>query len=246
MFVQIGNYRHGINEAGLSISHQVRETAAGLPYLVDVQWGVEGKLRNRSGNPRLLDREMERLEQAYSQRGMDISLLHNDGRRSHHTMRNSDTIGGIRATFLAYPTTRGAEYCTYRSYQVTLNAVMRVANAPLYIAFEEQINISGGGARYGVKEVNEGPGTRQRLRTHAKCVATQSGRITMLGRYPEAPPPIWPYASDSDYPDVSKMPPVVRGRATDGTLSIAECTIQYTYTYSWPYRLFGTPKFATR
>lgn len=246
MQLQIGNYRHRINEAGLTISHRVRETKAGIPYLVDVEWGVSGKLRNSSGNSRHLDATMQALERAYSQRGVDISLLHNDGRRSHHTILNSQTLGGVRAQVLAYPTTKGAEYCTYRSYEIRVAAVIRVAGAPLYIEFEEQITISGGGGRWGVKEVNEGPGVRQKLRTHAKCTATQSGRITQLGRYPVAPPPIWPYALESEHPDIVRLPPVTLGTDRDRTLRLAECSIQYSWNFSWPYRLSGAPQYARR
>lgn len=246
MQLQIGNYRHRINEAGLSISHRVKETKSGLPYLVEVNWGVSGKLRNSSGNSRHLDATMQALERAYSQQGADIALLHNDGRRSHHAILNSNTIGGIRAQVLNYPTTKGAEYCTYRSYEIQLSALMRVQGAPTFIEFDEQITISGGGGRWGVKEVNNGPGVRQMLRTHSKCTATQSGRITQLGRYPDAPPPIWPFALDTEHPDINRLPPVALGSARFGTLGLAECSIQYSWTFSWTHRLAGSPRYARR
>lgn len=247
MFLQIGSYRHQINEAGLAITQRAKETKAGVPYMYELEWTISGKLRNPSGVSRDLDRKMAALEQAYSTRGVDIALLHNDGRRTHHAIRNSDTLGGIRTLFTAYPTTSGAEYCTYRSYQVQITASIPIrSNAPVYIEFEEQITIMGGGRRWAVKEVNEGPGIRQQTRTHSKCEATQSGRATMLGVYPMVPQPIWPFALQDEFPRVNKLPPVTSGQNRDGTFARKEMTITWDWSFVWPQRLFGSPHYATR
>lgn len=247
MQVQIGNYRHRINEAGIAVSHRVSETKAGVPYMVDVEWTIEGKLRNPSGNSRDLDNRLRQLEQAYSGTRSDIALLHNDGRKTHHGIKNSDTLGGVRTSFLAYPSTRGAEYCTYRSYQVAVKASIPLrGNGVMYIDFAETISISGGGRRWGVKEVNEGLGTRQQIRTNSRCQASQSGSATMLGRYPVPPPPIWPFALEDELPKFDRLPPVVQGSMAQGNLAVREMTIQWSWTFVSPVRLDGVPHFALR
>ena len=49
MYLQIGSYRHQINEAGLAITQRAKETKAGIPYMYELEWTISGKLRNPSG-----------------------------------------------------------------------------------------------------------------------------------------------------------------------------------------------------
>lgn len=247
MFLQVGAYRHAINEAGLSMSKRAIENKAGVPYLYEIEWTINGKLRNPRGNGRDLDLAMERLEEAYAKRGVDISLLHADGRRSHHTILNSTTLGGIRSRVLSYPTTEGGELCTYRGYTISINAKVPILkNAPVYIEFDEQITIAGGGRRWAVKEVNEGPGVRQLVRTNSRCEASQSGRATMLGRYPRYPSPLWPFALQEEFPKVVNLPPSVEGSRTDGTFGLAAMSITWDWSFVWTSRLSGSPHIVAR
>jgi hypothetical protein len=67
--------------------------------------------------------------------------------------------------------------------------------------------VSVGAKAAGCREVNRGPGVRQRLRTHTTCFATQTGSSTLYLGYPQAPRPIWPYALVDEYPDIQATGP---------------------------------------
>lgn len=243
MYTEYGNYRHRVNSTGITISQAVEETDYGLPYRLATDVNIEGRLINRTGRSTDFDSEIRRMEAAYSQPGKDFGLLHNNGTRTAAYWRNSQTIGGIRPKLLAYPNYKGGEYITYRQFQISLQILTRFGATPNYIRFSETLSISGGAETYGVKEVNYGPGVRQRLRTHTKCTATQRGTAVGRSVFPRIPPPVWPFALKSSEPSIDK---VIRPRGSSrmGNVVLEECEISWTYEYEWPFRLDGIPHFA--
>lgn len=244
LIVVYGGYRHRQNSTGVTISSSVLENEAGVPYRVQTDINIEGRLRNsRLGNSRSMDPIIREMEIAYSAPGQDFGILHDDGTKSSVWFENSATIGGIKPTMLAYPNYRGGELINYRQFQIQLR-VLTQYGAPLqYTRFSETISIQGGGELYAVKEVNYGRGVRQRVRTHTKCTATQSGTAVRHGLPPEIPPPIWPFALKEQHPRITK---VVRPRGGTRTrnLSLDEIEIGWTYEYEWVDRLDGIPHYA--
>ena len=246
MIVVYGAYRHAVNTTGVTVASDITENEAGVPIDVNVSVNLEGRLRNPDpSKPWLLDSMIHEMQQAYSLPGQDFGLLHNDGRRSAVFWRNADTIGGIRPKMLSYPNYQGGEYCTYRKFTISLNLKTPFgAKALKYLKFSESLSIEGGGSLYGVKEVNFGPPVRQRLRTHTKCTATQSGTAVGRDDYPPIPPPIWPNALKSDEPKINKIfrP---QGSSQTGKIRLAECEISWVWEYESPFRLSGIPHYAT-
>lgn len=244
MQVEYGSYRHKVNSTGITISSEIEETEAGVPFRINNSINIEGRIQNvRGGRSRDFDAIINSMERAYSIPGQDFGLLHDNGIRSNAWWRNSQTLGGIRPKMLSYPNYKGGEYLTYRSFQITVN--FQVPTASLrYIKFSESISIEGGNARYGVKEVNFGPGVRQQLRTHTKCIATQSGSATGRNGFPIIPPPIWPHALRDSRPKITKLIKP-RGGVRTRNIVLEECEISWTYEYEWPFRLDGIPHYAT-
>lgn len=243
MIVEYGNYRHAINTTGVTIASDVEENEAGIPFRLNVSVNLEGRLRNPTPQfPWALDPMIAEMEAYYSVPGRDFGLLHDDGRRTAAYWYNRNTIGGIKPKLLAYPNYQGGEYCTYRKFQITLQFQTPFASLN-YIRFTETLSIEGGGQVFGVREVNFGPGTRQRLRTHAKCTATQNGTAVARNRFPQIPPAIWSYALRNTEPKISTaIRP--KGGITSGRVTREENEISWSYDFEWPTRLDGIPHFA--
>ena len=242
MIVEYGNYRHAINTTGVTIASTVEENEAGIPFRINFDINLEGRLRNPTPeNPQALDPMIADMQAYYRVPGKDFGLLHDDGRRSAAYWFNRNTIGGIRPKAMAFPNYMGGEYCTYRKFQISAQFQSIYANLR-YTRFSETLSIEGGTPLFGVKEVNYGIGTRQRLRTHTKCTATQSGSAVARNDFPEIPPPVWQYALRTGVKISKSIRP--RGGTSTGKVSLEECEISWTYEYEWPTRLDGIPHYA--
>lgn len=243
LLVKYGSYTHPVSSTGLTFSTEIRENEQGLPVAIDYTVNLEGKLLNPTANPRDLDHLIATLEAAYSVRGQDFGIIHKDGRPTRAYWRSQDTISGIRANFYAAPNYQGAEYVTYRTFQLRVQFSLIPGVAVNYIKFTETLQISGGGPTFDVLEVPFGIGVRHRTRTHSKCTATQSGSAVARFNLPQIPPPIWPHALAKANPDETATYRPKGGRA-NGRLTLDECEISWRYDYVWPERLFGVPHFA--
>jgi hypothetical protein len=244
MLIQYGSYQHQVSSSGITVSSEIEETDSGVPVRLKNTVSIEGRIRNHSGGSSLdLDSLIAQMEQAYSIPGQDFGLLHDDGRRTQAYWTNASTIGGIRPKFLAYPNYKGGEYWSYRQFRIGIEFYTPVDLSVIYLKFTEQISVEGGGQSFGVKEVNYGPGIRQRLRTHTKCTASQTGSAIGRNRFPAIPPPIWPFALRNTEPKVSRtIRP--RGSRFHGNIVLEECEVSWAYEYEWPTRLDGVPHYA--
>lgn len=232
-----------MNSTGLTISSEVEETEYGLPFRVNNSVNLEGKVRNaRLGNSESMDAGIYDLQAAYSIPGQNFGLLHDNGNRSAAYWYNSDTIGGIKPKTFAFPNYQGGEYAAFRKFQISVQFATRFGQTPTYIKFSESLSIEGGGESFDVKEVNFGPGVRQRLRTHTKCTATQSGSAVGRNNFPTIPDPIWPQALKGEVKITKKITP--RGSNRLRNVVLEECEITWQYEYVWPTRLDGIPHYA--
>ena len=245
MIVRYGNYQHAINTTGLTISQEVLEDEAQVPRSIVTTLNLEGRLRNAlpSANPTGLDFKILEMQRAYSVAGQDFGLFNDDGSPTVHVWRNADTIGGIRPKMMAFPKYQGGEYCTYRSFTISLTLTQRPLIYPRYSSFTETIDIQGGGWVADVKEVNFGRGVRQRLRTHEKCTATQSGKAVGRFTYPDVPPPIWPTELVRPEPKINKVARPVGSRSATGRVVLEELEISWVWEFVSTSRLEGDPHY---
>lgn len=242
MFVKYGFFQHPINLVGVTTSSNVETNNRNIGTAVNHVVTVDGLLRNTSTNPKDMDSIVRSLEQAYSVPGYDFGLFHNDGTPTAHVWLNHNTIGGIRPTLLAYPKYQGAEYVTYRTFQVRLDFKTPLFTTD-FLSFNEVLTIEGGGETYDVKAVNFGYGIRQKTRTNNPCKATQSGSATARFLHPLPPKPIWGYALADTEPRISKETRP-QGSLRYGNLVLEECVTNWQYDYVWPTRLDGEPYYA--
>lgn len=246
MRMRWGTYRHRIAEVDLRISREPIANATGGILTYRELWQLAGRLYNRTGSAKGMDAIIREFEQAYSVNGQDLVLEHEDGTPSYHQLLSRNTIGGTRVISPPqFGEGRQGEYVSYRSYSVTIEAIRPIlAGVSAFIEFQETVSVRGGGARFGVSEVNYGPGIRQRLRTHSRCVATQSGRATLFTGYPDPPPPIWPFALVDQFPDIQVEAPetISTGQGSD----LINGTTSWTYNFEFPLRLAGLPHYLLR
>jgi hypothetical protein len=243
MRIRIGNYRLGIAATELSISTNQVLGATGTPVAVDVVWDLQTRLKNPTGVASAFYSTLAAFENAFSQHGQDVVLELSDGTSSYHTLLNRNCIGGTRITkYPTYSSGRSGEGINYRNASVQITGTVPISSFG-YTAFSERISISGGGARWGCREVNRGPGIRQQLRTHTTCRATQSGSAVGYLETPEPPPPIWAYALVDELPEVGLDNPNTIGLAFNA--SQTDYGINWSYQFAFPQRLSGTPHFLT-
>src|SRR4029079_17459158 len=63
------------------------------------------------------------LRAAYNVNGRDVGLYLDDGvTLTDHALPSGAALGGVRVTGLAFPRGDGAEYSTFRTYRLTLEA----------------------------------------------------------------------------------------------------------------------------
>ncbi|MCR9292902.1 MAG: hypothetical protein NXI32_09295 [bacterium] len=244
MLLRYGTYRHRVAEANVQIRRTPLENASGGTFGYRERWTVTGKLFNPTGNARNMGPVIQAFENAYSQSGRDAALEFEDGTPSHHQLLNANSLGGVRVVQPPeFPDGKKGELVNYRSYSLAIEAMFPIFRGQsLFIEFSERISIRGGGRRWGVVEVNRGPGVRQMIRTHTKCTATQSGSATLFVGWPDPPKPIWPFALVDEFPDFDVDSPETIA-ADVANASLINGGVSWTYNYEFPLRLFGTPHY---
>lgn len=241
MRVRYGSFRLGIAASDVSISSEPIPNAFGRPVAAEVVWGIRTRLKNPSGDPKQFPAILVAFEQAFSQHGRDLVLEFSDGRPTHHVLYSRDCVGGTRvAKYPSYSTGRNGQYIAYRDAEIEIRGIVPLG-ASGYMSFQESISIRGGGARYGCREVNIGPGVRQRLRTATTCTATQTGSATGYLSAPQIPPAIWEFALIDEYPDVTITNPQTIGEGSNAYQT--NWSASWSYSYAFPTRLSGSPHF---
>lgn len=246
MRVRYGQYRLPSGATEVSINADPVEGARGLPVEHVVTWTMQTRLKNPGGNPIAFTQQLLQLQNAFNRHGQDLVLETEAGVPSFHRLISSQCIGGTRVIKPpTFPTGRRAQLVTHRDIEIVVQGrVPTLFGYSNYVSFQETITISGGGRRWGCREVNFGPGVRQQLRTHSKCVATQSGTAVGHLARPPIPPPIWPQALVTEFPDTTDVTPKLTGAGGNGTYS--DFSRSWSYSYEFPFRLTGTPSVLSR
>ena len=191
MKLKYGNYTHDLNEAVVSIRREVIEDSSRAGLGNKTTWTISGRLHG--DDPTDLDKKIALLEEAYGVNGKDLVLLHNDGTETAHYLKNYGSIGGVRIKNLSWPKGDGAEYVTFRTYQIEAFAEYLFSAGAVETSWQETVTVIGtGGPRFVVREVRNGPPVRQQVSDATPVRATQSGSATGYGAYPLPPPPLWP------------------------------------------------------
>jgi len=206
----------------------------GFRQAVRETWRIVGVLH--AADQPFLTSAIAALRSAYNVNGLDLGLYLDDGvTLTDHVLTSSAALGGTRVTALEFPTGSGAEYSTFRSYSISVEARL-----PRHIAeparFSETLSFEGnGGPRMVFLDTLAGLPQQQIVRQQTTYRARQEGRAVGLATYPGVAPPIWPAA---ELPDQRRL--ILRSpRRVAGNLT--EFVAEWTYVFESISPLAGGP-----
>jgi hypothetical protein len=196
MYLKYGNYQHAAGEVSVTISRQGLFGEGGMPRGVRERWDVQGRLQ--AADQASLHQALGALVAAYGVQGQDVGFFFDNGQPSSHQIVSSATLGGVRVVVPpSFPDGKGAEYSTYRSYTLALEAEWLDENASL-VSWIESLTFQGGGEQVVFLEPIQGLPQKQLLKQATTYRVTQAGEAVGYRGYPLPAAPIWPAAEHRD------------------------------------------------
>ena len=190
MLVKFGSYSHPENETQISpISLNVTRGPTGLRTSVKQQWTVKGRLA--AASVAALTTAIQALEAAHASDGYDLVLYEDSGSTaSAHAIESARTIGGVKVVSLTYPEGRGAEYATFRNYEVTYEAET-LSSIGGIDSWRESVELWGGGPAFEFVEPVDGAPVKVWTKQKTSYKASQSGNAVGIGTWPSFPTPLF-------------------------------------------------------
>jgi hypothetical protein len=153
---------------------------------------------------------------------------------------NATTLGGVKVTRpLCYPVGAGAEYSTFRNYELTVEGFVPNLVAGV-IEWHETVRWSGGGSDYVFLQTLTGPPQKQLRFEQTTYKAVQSGHAVGNLSYVSPPGPLWPYALQPQACSVTQASPDRMGPLN---IPYRNYRTDWTYSFEDTAPLFGTPNF---
>ena len=192
MILKYGSYAHANNEAALTIDRTAARDGAGRVVRETERWTVAGVLQGAS--QAALTVAIEGLKEAYAEDGKDLILYLDDGQTpTSHALRRSAALAGPRVVQKpSFPQGKDAEYSTFRSYQLQVEADFAGDETVGLVDFQETVEFEGGGETWAYLTALNGPPQRQTLARQSVYRAVQRGEAVGRWMYPAVPSPLWP------------------------------------------------------
>ena len=240
MYLKYGAYTHANHECSLVVARTPRFNDGGQQVAVVERWEIAGFIQ--AASQAALTTALSALASAYALNGQDATLLLDDGvTPTHHQIINANTLGGVRVVQApSFPQGRGAEYSTFRSYTITLEAEIPVSGASsLLVFFEEALSFKGGGPRFVHLQTLTGSPQKQIVAASTPFTATQQGRSIGYASYPTIPAPLWPSSEHVDQRDIAYKSPKRSGPT--GSPQYSEYEVSWSYHFEDASSLTGVP-----
>ena len=191
MYLRYGGYTHALDEATVAITNDVERDANGLPSRVIIQWSIRGLIQADDQAALLV--AIAALEAAYAADGYDIALLLNDASTVAHQILTASTDGGVKVVRRpSFPVGDGAELSTFRSYEIMVAAEQAFTERlGAILEYQETLTFSGGGPRFQLLELRNGPPQLQLISQQTPYTATQVGSAIGFNTWPDRPAPYW-------------------------------------------------------
>jgi hypothetical protein len=234
MYLKYGSYTHAQNEPAVQISKRAVFSPRGYRQSVRETWRIVGVLH--AASQAALTAALAGLRSAYNVNGLDLGLYLDDQTTlTDHALISAAALGGTRVAALDFPTGQGAEYSTFRSYSIAVEADFPDASNNL-LDFSETLSFEGtGGPRVIFLDTLEGLPQPQLAQQRTTYRARQQGRAVGLASYPPVAAPLWPAAEmQQERRLVIRAPKRVAGNLT-------EFVVEWTYVFESPAALAGTP-----
>jgi hypothetical protein len=235
MYIKYGSHAHASGECQVAISRQGLRSEHGVLYAIRETWTITGMLL---GSVSELTTAIAALEAAYAADGYDLALYADGGTATAHALTAANTIGGTRVVQRPhYPIGAGAEYATYRTYNLVVEGDVSVSAGLL--TFNEQITFAGGGMDWGFLPVLNGPPQKQIFREQTTYKAQQVGHATHASQYPSPADPIWPAAEHLPLRQIAYHGPMRVGLT--GSQNFVGYGVQWSYAFEDVAALVGAP-----
>lgn len=227
MILSYGGYSHQLDEAAVTITKDQRFDDKNQPVAVVERWVIDGKVFGN--DPGEVTSKLRALEAAYGTHNQNVTLTTDEHGVSAHKIVAADTASGVKVLNLSYPTGNGAEYTTYRTYNITLEAEYDISGLvnPI-LNYEQVISITGtGGPRFVVRETRFGRPVRQMVSRSTPITVTQSGTCTAYSAYPYPSSPVYPDYEHLERRQIDRMAPKNAGKSEK-----REYTISWSYSFT--------------
>lgn len=240
MILKYGAYSHANNEASVIVRKTPKFNEGGFAVAMLERWEIAGFLQ--AANQTALTAAIDSLSAAYAIQGQDLALYLDDGAtRTSHAIASAATIGGTRVVQApSFPQGAGAEYSTFRSYAIAVEAEIPTVGPQTLLFFEESLVFSGGGPRFVFLQTLNGFPQKQQVAQTTPHQAQQSGRAVGYGAYPFPPAPIWPAAEHRDRRRIDYKTPNRQG-TTGAQVSFVEYEVSWAYAFEEATPLSGIP-----
>ena len=236
MILTWGSFSLDNNEGTVVITKEPIYSERGYRIGIHESWVISG-IAHGGTTQAEVTAAIRARESAFDANDLDLYLYLDDGTtETAHKIESNSTLGGITITAKGFPKGEGAEYSTFRTWTVTVDADVRMNESDLW-AFQETLSFDGGGARFVHLQTLLGAPEKQYVAQSVPYRAEQSGTATGFSDYPwnEVPGPIWPYAEQVEKRKYRLVPPATkRGRAHG-------FTITWSYSFEDANELEGQP-----
>ncbi len=237
MFLRYGSYSHAVSEAAIQISRRPRYNEGGQSNGYTETWRIDGFLQ--AANVSALTVAIAAMKLGYSVRFRDLALLNDDGTPTAHYLSNALCVGGVRVVDGPnFPESAGAEYTTYRHYNITVEGTLLQQDL-IYLAFHESLSFEGGGPRDVFLTPLDGLPVKQRVASATTYRVSQDGSAIGQFGYPPIPAPIWPTAEHIDQRRITRDSPKRDGPV--GAPYFTEFKVNWAYRFESPIPLLNTP-----
>lgn len=175
MQVSYRGYFHAVAENDFRITREPIISDMGARMGYTERWVLGGFIQ--AANQLALTAALASLEAAYSVNGGDLKMYDDNGALTDHCLFSANTISGVRVSKPFYPEdSKGAEYTTFRRYQINIEAEIHEVNVG-YVAFHESLSLTGlqPNSRFIFLKTLTGPAQRQQVCQQETYKAVQSG-----------------------------------------------------------------------
>jgi len=217
MYLKYGTYSHASGECTLSsITREGLFTTNLQQYAVREKWTIDGRLQiadqgTAAANQAAMTTAITALKTAYNTNGRDLGFYDDSGNLTAHYITSKSATGGVRIVQPpSFVEGRGAEYSTFRTYQIGIEAEFGflIPGGSKLTSWSESVRFWGGGPKVTFLSCLTGPPQKQLVNQMTTFKASQTGRATALGIYQQAPGPLWPADELIDQRDGSlEIPP---------------------------------------
>jgi hypothetical protein len=233
MQLSYNGYPFPPNGVTISISRTALLTEAKVRYGYTERWTCRGLLE--ATGQQGISQQIALLETAMSFDFGNVIFTHDDGSLAAQGAISRGTFSGVRvAGPVSYPEGTGAEYSTYRTFEVAFEWDVIYGKVGIISWYETVSPKSAGGPKIEMFTSLNALPQKQTLALFLPYEVTQSGSSVGNTSYPIPPQPNWPQALKKN-PLISYRSPKRRGN------NFIEWQVDWNYEFVSALPLFGLP-----